>query len=63
MNDEIKILTGGANRIEKVIDIANDLNEAFKDTGISSVNEIDEEIQGVINDHFWEMIQVQIRTK
>lgn len=56
MNDEIKILTVGANRIEKVIDIANDLNEAFKDTGISSVNEIDEEIQGVINDHFWEMI-------
>ena len=56
MTDEIKILTGGANINGNVIDLANDLNEAFKDTGISSVNEIDKEIQVVINDNFWEMI-------
>ena len=56
MSDETKILTGGANIDEKTIVLINDLNEAFKDTGISSVNEIDTEIQDVINDHFWDMI-------
>jgi len=56
MDDQINILFGGANNPEKVIDLINDLSEAFKDTGVSSVNKIDEEIQEVIDDNFWDMI-------